>query len=159
MKAVIISSVVGVVMLTAGFFTGKQIGYNQGSTHEVEMQQFVSIDELKSRLYIKEREIIGDFVSGDGSIKTYNEGGLFKKKYVQYFTGNLQSSAVLTVAKDVRLNVDFYSKTGTKIGSQEITVYEFIVPGGSVAFKEKIDVPERVDEFKFQIMSVDYAEI
>jgi hypothetical protein len=152
MKKVITPILTGLILGAVGFFVGQNIGYDNGRQYAEMMHKFRSIDEIKSELKGREAEDISSYLEGKAGIRNIDEGSLFKVKYVQYFSGNLNNSATLASAKDVKLNVDFFSKTGSKIESQEITIYEFIRPGRSIEFKEKINVPDKVEDFKFQII-------
>lgn len=152
MKKVITPILTGLILGTVGYFLGQRIGYENGQQVAEMMRKFRSVDEIKVELKEREEEDISLYLNGKAGIKKIDEGSLFRIKYVQYFSGNLTNSATLASAKDVKLNVDFYSKTGSKIGNQVITIYEFIRPGRSVEFKEKINVPDKVEDFKFQIV-------
>lgn len=151
MKKIITPLIVGIVIGIVGLYIGQKIGYENGKNYAEFANKLRDIEEIKTELRERESERIGEYLNGKAGIETNDEGSLFKVKYVQYFSGNLTNSAVLAIAKDVKLNVDYYSKTNTKIGSQEITIYEYIKPGQTVKFKEKINVPENVSDFKFQI--------
>ncbi len=152
MKKIITPLFVGIVLGAIGFYAGQQIGYENGKKRAEFTHRFRDIEEIKTELKERESESISTYLNGKAGIRNVDEGSLFKIKYVQYFSGSITNSAVLAIAKDVKLNVDYYSKTNTKIGSQEITIYEFIKPGQTVTFKERINVPENVEDFKFQII-------
>lgn len=69
-------------------------------------------------------------------------------------TGSLTNSATLATAKDIKINIDFFSKTGTRISNQEIILYEFIQPKKTIFFKEKIIIPDNYEYFEYKIISV-----
>ncbi len=152
MKRIIVPVLTGLIFGAIGFLAGKNIGFEDGFQSAEMMQRLRSIDEIKMELKGREQDNITHYLDGKAGVENVDEGSLFKIKYVQYFSGNLTNSATLATAKDIKLNVDFYSKTGSKIGNQEIMLYEFIDPGRTVEFKERIDIPENVDDFKFQII-------
>mgnify|MGYP006163120357 CR=1 FL=1 len=152
MEKVITPILIGLLIGAAGFFVGQHIGYENGIQTAERMHKLRSIDEIKSELKGREAEDISSHLKGKAGIKNIDEGFLFEVKYVQYFSGSLTNSATIASAKDVKLNVDFFSKTGAKIGNQEITIYEFIRPGRSIKFKEKINFPAKAEDFKFQII-------
>jgi hypothetical protein len=152
MKKIITPLLIGITLGAIGFFVGQQIGYENGERSAVMANKHRNIEEIKSELKDREQESISTYLDGKAGIKRKDEGTLFKTKYVQYFAGTLTNSAVLATAKDVKLNVDYFSKTGSKIGNQEITIYEFIRPGRTVEFKERINVPDNVEKFEFQII-------
>ncbi|MBL7103048.1 MAG: hypothetical protein ISS18_01865 [Bacteroidales bacterium] len=154
MKKVIVPILTGLILGAIGFFIGQNIGYENGKQMTETLQQFRTVDEIKAELKQKEKERISSYLDSKAGIQNVDEGGLWKTKYVQYFSGSLTNSAVLSTAKDVKINVDFYSKTGSKIGNQEITIFEFVRPGKTINFKEKINIPDKVEDFKFQIIEV-----
>ena len=154
MRKLIITIIACIGMGFIGYILGKDQGYRSGYLSCEANQKFRSIELIKADLADRERQNISDYINGKAGIKNINKGGWLKSKYVQYFQGELVNSALLVSAKDVTLNVDFYSKTGTKIGNQEIVIYEFVKPGSTIKFKEKINVPDKVDEVKFQIVDV-----
>ena len=156
MKKIIIPILTGIVLGAIGLFVGQRIGYENGRKSAEFIQKIRSIDEIKSELKGREQEDISSYLDGKAGIKNIDEGTLFKVKYVQYFNGSLTNTATLASAKDVKLDVEFFSKTGSKIGNQEIIIYEFIRPGRTIKFKEKIKVPDKVEDFKFQILEAKY---
>jgi hypothetical protein len=87
-------------------------------------------------------------------IQRKDEGSLLTIKYVQYLTGTITNSAIVATVKDVKLRITYFSKTDSEIGGQEITVYEYIKPGQTVSFREKINIPGQVSRFKYQIIGV-----
>ena len=152
MKKIIASLMIGFGFGAIGFFIGEQFGVKRGSRLAEMVHKYRNIEEVKAELKDREQENIIPSLNGKAGIKKIDEGKFFKVKYVQYFAGTLTNSAVLATAKDVKLNVDYFSKTGSKIGSQEFTIYEFIRPGRSVEFKERINIPDNVEKFEFQII-------
>lgn len=152
MKKILVPFLVGITLGTAGFFIGQTMGFDQGYQDCEFAYQYRSIEEIKQELKIREGENIASYLHGKAGIKKRDEGSLFQIKYVQYFSGTLTNDATVASAKDVKLKVDYFSKTNSKIGSQEITIYEYLLPGKSVDFSEKINVPENVEDFKFSIV-------
>lgn len=49
--------------------------------------------------------------------------------------GYVANSASVAIYKDVLLNIVYFSKTGTELGSVQKTLYEFLRPNGSQSFK------------------------
>lgn len=143
---------IGLALGTLGFYFGQEKGYNEVYNSAERIFKQRKTDEIKAELKEREQTKIEAYINGKAGIETVDEGSLFKIKYVQYFSGTLSNSALLATVKDIKLNVDYYSKTGTKIGNQEVMIYEFIKPGQSINFKEKINVPDKVEDFKYQIL-------
>ena len=79
---------------------------------------------------------------------------LFKIKNVDYITGTIENIALATSVKDVKLKIDYLSKTGTIISSQEIVIYDIVAPTRSRDFKEKIKVPEKTDEWQYSVVDL-----
>ena len=152
MKKIIAPIITGLILGVLGFYIGNTLGYENGKQYAEELQKTRDIEEIKIELKMREGEIIEDLLDGTASIKTIDEGSLFQIKYVQYFSGALTNNASIATAKDIKLNVDYYSKTDTKIGNQEVTIFEYIKPDQTVNFKVKVSVPDNVDNFKFQII-------
>ena len=152
MKKAVIPIIIGVVFGIIGFYSGKSVGYANGKRTTERLQNLKSIEDIRAELRAREAESITQFISGKAGVSQVDEGSFFETKIVQYFSGSLTNSAVMAIVKDVRLNVDFYSKTNTKIGNQEIVIYEYIKPGNTINFKEQINIPEKVEDFKFQII-------
>ena len=50
-------------------------------------------------------------------------------------------TAILANVKDIKIRVDFVSKTDKVIDSKEVIIYEFINKGSTKNFKEKITAP------------------
>ena len=65
--------------------------------------------------------------------------------------GDITSSATVAQFKDVVLKVNFYTKTGTFLGSEDFVVYEFVNPGQSVHFKIKSFGPEGSEKIDVKI--------
>ncbi len=152
MKKAVIPIIAGVVFGIIGFYSGKSVGYENGKRTTERLQNLKPIEDIRAELRAREAESITQFISGKAGVSQVDEGSFFETKIVQYFSGSLTNSAVMATVKDVRLNVDFYSKTNTKIGNQEIVIYEYIKPGSTINFKEQINIPEKVEDFKFQII-------
>ena len=174
----IVSILMGLIGGAAGFFTGLDMGFEEGMESGLDIgfeegmesgldigfekglesanviQVTKSLDEIRNELRVREQEVISSLIDAKVDLLKIDEGGLFKTEYVQYIDGYLTNNASLAIAKDVALNVDYYSKTGTKIKNQKITIYEFIKPGGTFEFKKRIDDSEEVYEIKFQIIDV-----
>lgn len=51
--------------------------------------------------------------------------------------GTVKSSAKSATYKDIVLEIVHYSKTGSEIGREQSTIYEFVRPGERISFKIK----------------------
>ena len=142
---IIISSL---VFLAIGYFIGGQQGYENRDRE----QRFKTIDELKSELKGREQENILNFVESNGEINRRDEGGLFSVDYVHYLSGTISNNAAVSTIKDIKLRVDFLSKTKSQITSEEVIIFEFIKPGRTIKFKEKVSWPKEAESFSLTLV-------
>jgi hypothetical protein len=66
--------------------------------------------------------------------------------------GEIFNNAKMITYKDVEIKISFYSKTGTLLEEDRETIYDSIVPGGSVNFKSKFYTPKATDSVGFKIL-------
>lgn len=142
---IIISSL---VFLAIGYFVGGQQGYENRDRE----QRFKTLDQLKSELKEREQETILNLVESNGEINRKDEGGLFRVDYVHYLTGTVNNNAAVTTIKDIKFRVDYLSKTNSKVGTEEVTIYEFIKPGQTLKFKERISWPADGETFTLTLV-------
>jgi len=154
LNKIVIALFIAALGAAGGFVVGQQLGLKRGAEAVEAKFKARSIGELRTELKGREEVEIGKYIKGQAGIQKINEGGYFRANYVQYLVGTLSNSAVLASAKDVKLNVDYFSKTGSKIASQQFTIYEFVEPGATIEFKEKVSLPDNVEKFEFQIVEV-----
>lgn len=88
-------------------------------------------DELRAELNNKEKSTPKDYLSAKYSYWS----NLAANTIVE---GNIFNSATLAGFKNVKIKVNFYSKTDVLLGSEIFTVMEFVPPGGSASFRHKI---------------------
>jgi hypothetical protein len=65
----------------------------------------------------------------------------------------ITNKASIASYKDVAIQLDFYSKTGTLLETDKETVYEIISPGESKSFKTKYFAPKGTDSVSLKILS------
>ena len=65
--------------------------------------------------------------------------------------GDIKSTATVAKYKDISLVINFYSKTDTKVGSETRVIYEFLNPGQSLHFKEKMYAPNGTKKLNVSI--------
>ncbi len=65
----------------------------------------------------------------------------------------ITNKASIASYKDVAIELDFYSKTGTLLETDKETVYEIISPGESKSFKTKYFAPKGTDSVSLKILS------
>jgi hypothetical protein len=90
-----------------------------------------SYQETKLTLEEQEQQSPAQFLDANGT---------YRKNLVGEWVmeGNISSSASVATYKDVVLNINFISATGTEIGSQQETIYKYVTPGGQQSFKVKV---------------------
>ena len=64
----------------------------------------------------------------------------------------ISNKASVASFKDVDIQLDFYSKTGTLLETDKETVYEMINPGESESFKTKYFAPKGTDSVALKIL-------
>lgn len=113
-----------------------------------------SIAGLKNELRLLEIDSIKNLIILNGSIDTIDEGWLFSHRYVTQLSITVQSKACVARMKDVTVAVDFISRTQSKIGEKQITIYEFIKPNNSITYKENIIFPDQTAKVDFRLLKV-----
>lgn len=85
-----------------------------------------------TKMSMEEQEKLNpvSFLSTDG---TYRKNLLGK----WVLEGTISNSATIATYKDVVLNVHFYSKTKTHLGTEKHVIYEFFLAGKAKSFKIK----------------------
>lgn len=150
------SLLVGLALLGIGVFLGYSVGNNKGydrGIQEAKNQLSIrSIDEIKNELRIREAAVIKNYLKASAALEKKDEGGLFTVKYVNYISGSVSNSAAIATAKDMKLKVNYLSGN-TEVGSQEITLSEYVKAGQITTFRQQVNVPEKVDAFSVQVLT------
>lgn len=102
-------------------------GSGSGSSSSASMSDYRQAEQT-----LEERESANptEFLSTKG---TYRQNLL--DQWV--LEGTVKSSAKSVTYKDVVLEIIHYSKTGSEIGREQSTIYEFVRPGERISFKLK----------------------
>lgn len=137
----------------AGFYLGTLQGNKDAEAVAQFEKMMKSADDMRTELGSKEAEDISRYITGKTSIDSKDVGGLFNVEIANYLTGYVKNDASVAKAKDIQIRIDFLSKTEAIIGSKELTIYEVLEPGQSVEFKEAVSVPEKVETFKWTVIS------
>lgn len=112
---------------------GAVIGLNccgSNSTNDFNTETGSSYQETKMTLEEQERANPMAFLSTDGTYKKNLLG-----EWV--LNGTVSNSATVATYKDVVLEVHFYSKTKSLIGTEKHSLYEYFVAGKTKSFKIK----------------------
>jgi hypothetical protein len=147
------TSILCVIMLAVGFLLGNIIGKDSGYQAQAALQRLKSMNELRADLKQAESNNILDLLNVSAEVKQVDEGGLFKTKIVTYLHGKLTNSAAVATAKDIKLKIEFLSKTGAVVGADELAVYEFIQPNHEHTWKQKIAWPDAAQKYKLSLVA------
>ena len=135
----------GLLLGTLGFFFGKTVGnleiLDSPASYLKKVLKDQELKEIMSNL-----DLQYEFVTKD-------EGGLFTIKNVTYLQGILKNKCSVAIAKDIKLKVGFFSKTGSQIAETTVSIYEYINPYDTLKIKEKINVPDKTEKFNCIILS------
>ena len=134
MKRIFILLVVSVVMFSCDT--------NDASSVDSEKDSY---EKTKESLREKEEKNPQKFLIISGNDK-YNLVGQTVVKATITNKGSVASY------KDVDIQLDFYSKTGTLLETDKETVYEIINPGESKSFKTKYFTPKGTDSVALKIL-------
>lgn len=96
-------------------------------------------EELKQQLFEQECSEPTRYLGGSLNYKPRYKGILSVKVTGLKLECNLSNKATLATFKDLNLVIRLLSKTGSVIKESNVTVYEFIKPGGSITYKTEID--------------------
>ena len=72
--------------------------------------------------------------------------------------GTITNKATVASFKDVDIQLDFYSKTGTLLETDKETVFEVLAPGQSKNFKTKYFAPKGTDSVALKVMGAKVSE-
>lgn len=134
------------------------IGIDEGYRQHERVQKVYGMDQLRALLKEHEQQHIVELVKASAEIAKQDEGGLFSTKWVHYLTCKILNSASVATVKDVKLRLDFLSKTGAVINSEEINVYEFIRPNREYTHKQKVKWPKEADKYTITIEHAGYDQ-
>ncbi len=94
-------------------------------------------------------------LKASAEVNKVDEGGLFRTKCVHYLYGSITNEPAVAAVKEIKLRLDFFSKTDAKITSNELTLYEFILPNHTHSFKEKINWPNEAITYQLKILDAE----
>ena len=110
---------------------------NSGSSYQ---EKVMSVEEM-------ERADPTRFLTADGN---YNENFLGNKLKVH---GVIHNKATVVTFKDAVVEITFYSKTKTNLGSEKYTIYDFFSPNSDKKFELKIDNYSNVGSIGWDVVS------
>jgi hypothetical protein len=137
-------------------FIGYGLGIDEGYRQHEQTQKIMGMDQLRKLLKENEEQHILELVRASAEINKKDEGGLFSTKYIHYINCKILNAASVATVKDVKVRIDFFSKTDALINSDEISIYEFIRPNREYTLKQKIKWPGEADKFSVNVVSAGY---
>ncbi|WP_254412100.1 hypothetical protein [Dyadobacter diqingensis] len=87
------------------------------------------------------------FLNSDGKYWRTILGGKYR------IQGRINNTATIAVYKDAVLNIKFYSRTKTRIGETQVTLYDVFHPKQIVNFDIKVDAPKAATEVGWEVLN------
>jgi hypothetical protein len=106
-----------------------------------------STEELKMDLTAQEQNFPTDYLSADGTYRENIWGSKLK------ISCTITNRATLATFKDAIVQVTYYSKTKTVLGTKEYTIYEMFPPNSSKTIELKIDNYNDVNSIGWDVIS------
>lgn len=124
---------------------------------------FISCNEKEAydvgedRVYEKSKTNLG-VTERKNPVHFLTASGTKRKNFLRQTVvlGKVYNNARMVTYHDVEVLVSFYSKTGTILEEDHVTVYEKVVPGGTVSFKEKLFTPKDADSMGMKVLSAKF---
>jgi len=116
-------------------------------------------EELKEQLKQKECQEATDYLDGNMSCKQIYKGLLSTKVIGIKVNCTITSTATAATFKNMVAHVSLLSKTDAVVIEEDITIYEFIQPGGTFEYKGEIECTnqqwEDIDHFQWSFESAE----
>ena len=124
--------------------SGYSSGYDsyEGASSSTYQEQKMSIEE-------KELMYPTDFLTADGTYRETLMGDKLKVK------GKIYNSATVASYKDANVEVTYYSKSGTNLGSESYTIWDVFSPGTTTTFNLKIKNYSNVKSIGWEVTSAE----
>ncbi len=115
--------------------------------------------ELHRQLERKECQAPREYVDGTVSYKPIYKNVISSKVKGLKLTFDLYSIATIATFQDVNISIELQSKTGSTIKREELTVYEYLYPGGSVKSSYEMSITnQQYKDFYEVIWYINSAE-
>jgi hypothetical protein len=119
--------------------SGADPGLDRGTVDHTRTEE-----EIREDLATRERSNPAAYLSMEGSYRP----NIWGETVIE---GKISNSASIATYKDAVLHITGYSKTKSKIGTWEETVYEYFKPGRSVDIKIKVMLPSEVKSIDVEV--------
>lgn len=87
------------------------------------------------------------FLEADGTYRENFGGDKFK------ISGKIKNKATVATYKDATVRVTYYTKSKTKLGSEDYTIYEVFPPNSTKEFKLKVQNYKDVDSLGWEVIN------
>lgn len=124
------------------------ISYHYGKSAQNELHRNLSINDLLNLVKDKEIENIDHLVTESLEF----ESDYYYEKAV--CRGYIYNNAVVVKAKDVKIVLDYYTKTKSLIDTDTIEIYEYVNPKDSIYINVPIVKPKLTSQVDIKIQSV-----
>jgi hypothetical protein len=119
-------------------------GYDSGD-HRGTVDHTRTEEEIREDLATRERSNPASYLSFDGTYRM----NIWGETVIE---GTISNAASIAKFKDAVLQVTGYSKTKSKIGTWEETVYEYFAPGRAKTIKVKMFLPSEVKSIRVEVV-------
>lgn len=118
-------------------------------------------DELRQELLNTEKNNPLKYLSAESSMSENNvqiqNATMFRHSKWEVdgyiLTGSIENKATLASYKDIKLRVIFYSKTKSKIKSEDFVIYDFVNPNNKINFSQKIYPPQEMADYQISVVN------
>ena len=145
-KAMGWTGLVAVLIMIISFVAYKNNEHSSGSRTYLQVERQKTPEELRAELLQSEQQYPGKYING----KTSNWKNLWGKRVIQL---QLTNTATLASFKDLVINVTFLSKTGTELGQNQFTVFEYFKPGQVVTHNVRAYAPSATKNVSVTVIS------
>jgi hypothetical protein len=145
-------SLIVIVIVTSIIFLF--IGYKIGANSEVKLFNEKTVDELLQQVKTKEFQKIDSLISENLIIVTEDSDSYFDSENIDICRGYIKNNAKVTIAKDIIIQLSYFTKTKSLISSDTLKIFEYIQPNDSLLINERINKPKLTNLVEISILSV-----
>ena len=146
MKNKITYILIAFLSLVIGFVIGNYTSTKTSSDEKTD------INQLKNELLHGELNQLDSLVVGHAEIE--RDRNPWTDKVTFTLSGKLYNHAIMAVAKDISVKVDYLSQTKAVISSENLIFYRYINPSDSISIVQEVNPPTNTESINFIITSV-----